>query len=259
MKSSSFQNNSIIKAIKILEYLATVDNSQDLSVISKAVGMNKSTVYRLLSTLETLNYIYQSESNKKYSLGAQIAWLSTKYLEKNEVRKIARPLIEELSRKIGESVHLGILDRGKVMYLDKINGQSAVVMASRVGERVPVHCTALGKALLAFRSENDWHEHVEQYGLFARTSQTITDPQQFYKELRKIQSQGYSLDNLENEEGIRCIATPIFNVSDQPVAAISVSGWTISMTMEKVQNIISPLQETSNTISARLGQRKLRD
>jgi IclR family acetate operon transcriptional repressor len=255
-RSESSQNNSVKHAIMVLEYLATLDYPQDLAVISKALNMNKSTVYRLLSTLRESNFVYQDEDNKKYSLGAIVTWLSAKYLEKNEVRKVARPLLETFSRQIGETVHLGILDGVEVTYIDKINGQSAVVMASVIGERVPVHCTALGKALMAYQPENKWHEYVEQCGLPARTPQTITTPEPFYTELRKIRDQGFALDDIENEEGIRCVAAVIFDAHDHAVAAVSVSSWIITMTMEHVQTIIPILKETTGAISAYLGQHK---
>lgn len=255
-QANSSKNNSVKHAIMVLEYLATIDDPQDLAVISKALGMNKSTVYRLLSTLKEANFVYQDENSKQYSLGAFVSWLSAKYLEKNEVRKVAHPLLETFSRQIGETVHLGILDGLEVMYVDKINGQSAVVMASQVGERVPIHCTALGKALIAYQPESKWHEYVEQCGLPMRTSQTITVPNKFYDELRKIREQGFALDNLENEEGIRCVASPIFDARDHPVAAVSISSWIITMTMDRVQELILPLKATTDAISAQLGQRK---
>ena len=252
-RSESSQNNSVVHAIKVLEYLGSIDYPQDLGVISKSLGMNKSTVYRLLSTLVEYRYVFQDEESRQYSLGAKVSWLSAKYLEKNEVRKVARPFLETLSQQICETIHLGILDGSEVMYVDKLNGQSPVIMASQIGGRVPLHCTALGKALLAFRPEQTWREYVSQFGLPAKTPQTITEPENFYQELKKIQQEGISLDNLENEEGIRCIATPIFDATRQAVAAISISGWIITMTMEHVQMVTAPLKAASDAISARLG------
>jgi len=253
-RSESFANNSVRNAILVLEYLAKVDHPQNLSMISKALGMNKSTVYRLLSTLEESYYVSQNETTKQYSLGARVSWLSSRFLEKNEICSVARPYLETLSQKINETIHLGILEHSGVTYIDKINGREAVIMASRIGGRTAVHCTALGKALLAFQPESKWREYVEQNGLPARTENTITDPDQFYKELAKIRELGISIDNIENEEGIRCVASPIFDASNNVVAAVSVSSWIINMTMERVQQIVPLLQSTTAEISAHLGK-----
>lgn len=252
-RTESPKNNSVNNAIMVLEYLASIDFPQDLAVISKALGMNKSNVYRLLSTLKEKNYVFQDENSKQYSLGAKVTWLAAKYLDKNEVRKVAHPLIETLSQQVGETIHLGILDGWEVMYVDKINGKAAVHMVSQVGGRMPIHCTSLGKALLAFQPESKWHEYIDQCGLPARTSHTITDPALFYEELRKIRKQRFSFDDMENEEGIRCIAAPIFDASGNPVAAVSISSWIIAMTTERVQTFVTPLLETTDAISARLG------
>lgn len=255
MKQSDFSaNNSVRNAILVIEYLARADNPQNLSTISKDLGMNKSTAYRLLSTLEESNYIHQNESTRQYSLGARVSWLSTRFLEKNELRRTARPFLEAMSQKINETIHLGILEHSGVTYIDKINGREAVIMASQVGGRTPVHCTALGKALLAYQPEPKWHEYVEQNGLPAKTESTITEPEQFYIELKKIRDSGYSIDNIENEDGIRCVASPIFDANNNVVAAVSISSWIINMTMERVQQVIPLLKSITSDISTQMGR-----
>lgn len=248
------QNNSVKHAILVLEYLAAMDNPQDLAVLSKALGMNKSTVYRLLSTLLEDHYVYQDENSRQYSLGAKVSWLAAKFVEKNEVRKVARPFLESLSKQIGETIHLGVLDGCEVTYIDKINGQEAVIMASQIGGRVPGHCTALGKALLAYQPESKWREYIDKCGLKAKTPQTITEPDQFYAELRKIRDTGISLDDIENEDGIRCVAAPIFNAANHIVAAVSISSWIITMTMDRVQAVTPFLIQATQAISLHLGQ-----
>lgn len=250
----SSANNSVRNAILVLEHLAKMDYPQNLSTISKALGMNKSTVYRLLSTLEESHYVSQNESTRQYSLGARVSWLSSRFLEKNEIRKAARPYLEALNQKIDETIHLGIMEHSGVTYIDKINGREAVIMASQIGGRTAVHCTALGKALLAFQPETKWREYVGQNGLPARTERTITDPEEFYKELTKIRATGISIDNIENEDGIRCVAAPIFDANNNVVAAVSISSWIINMTMARVNQVTPLLQSTTADISAHLGR-----
>lgn len=249
-------NQSVQRAIKILEYLAAADGPKDLAVISRNVQLNKSTVYRFLTTLEADRYIHQDSITGRYSLGAKVTWLSAKFLEKNEIRNVAHPILDDLSHQTGETAHLGILDGDEVCYVDKINGEQAVLMASRVGLRMPIHCTALGKVLLANLSRAEWRRYVEANGLPPRTAQTITQPELFYAELEKVRQQRFAWDQLENEDGIRCVAAPIQDASCKVVAAISVSGWIITMTEERLRQITPQVCAAAEAISARLGCEK---
>lgn len=254
-QSYNIFNQSVQRAIAILEHLAAVDGPQDLSTISRSLKMNKTTVFRFLSTLEEQRYVTKDE-NGKYTLGYKVTWLASKYLEKNEIRKVAHPFLCELSRQTGETVHLATLDidAGKVIYIDKVDGNSAVLMASQIGGRMPIHSTALGKVLFSYRSEEEWEEYVRKYGLPPRAENTITDTEAFFKELRKVREQGYAIDNIENENGIRCVAAPIFNAAGVPVAALSISGWIITMTLERTLALVDPVKATADEISARLGR-----
>jgi len=255
MKHTEFTaNNSVRNAILVLEYLALSDTPQNLSAISKGLGMNKSTVYRLLATLVESHYVFQDEDSRQYSLGARSSWLSAKFTEKNEILKVARPFLEALSKQVHETIHLGILEGSEVIYIDKINGREAIIMASQVGGRTSIHCTALGKAVLAYQSESKWQEYVEKNGLPTKTKATITDPNQFYKELMKIRTLGISIDNIENEEGIRCVAAPVFDADNHAVAAVSISSWIINMTLDRVQQVTPLLQKTTSEISVHLGR-----
>ncbi|HZW02452.1 MAG TPA: IclR family transcriptional regulator [Anaerolineaceae bacterium] len=246
-------NQSVHRAIKILEYLAAADGPKDLAVISRSVQLNKSTVYRFLTTLEEDQYVYQDAVTGRYSLGAKVTWLSAKFLEKNEIRNVAHPLLEALAVRTGETAHLGILDGDEVCYIDKINGDQAVLMASRVGIRMPLHCTALGKVLLASEPVARWQQYVDEYGLPPRTARTITHPNRFFEELETVRRQRFAWDELENEDGIRCVAAPIRDASCEVVAAISVSGWIITMTEARLRQITPWVCAAAEAISARLG------
>lgn len=252
-QTDSSYNQSVQRAIKILEYLAAADGPKDLTVISRNVQLNKSTVYRFLTTLEADRYVHQDAVTGRYSLGSKVTWLSAKFLEKNEIRNVAHAILEDLSQQTGETAHLAILDGDEVCYVDKINGAQAVLMASRVGLRMPIHCTALGKALLAYRPRSEWRRYVETNGLPARTARTITCPDQFYAELENVRRQGYAWDQLENEDGIRCVAAPVRDANGDVVAAISISGWIITMTEERLQELTPRVCAAAEAISARLG------
>ena len=224
-----------------------------MGAISRELAINKSTSYRFLSTLEEAGYVRRESDTRRYSLGSKVAWLAAKFLEGVDVRELARPILKELARESGETIHLALLDRDEVVYIDKIEGQQAVEMASRVGSRMPVHATALGKVLLASLSESQWQRYVSEIGLKPRTPNTIVDPGAFFEHLHQVRKQNYALDNLENEEGIRCVAAPIRDHTGKTVAALSITGWTVSMTLEKVESLVPLAQKGALAISERLG------
>lgn len=253
MKRSEPLNRSVDRAIQLLEYLAQVSEPMDLSAISKNLRMNKSTVYRFLTTLEEGGYIQQDPHTSRYSLGPKVTWLAAKFLEKYEVRNLARPILEELARQSGETVHLAILDNNEVTYVDKVDGYQSVWMASRIGYRMPVHSTALGKVLLSSLGEGEWRRYVLETGLPPRTSNTIVVPDEFVAELERVRSRGYAIDNIENEEGIRCIAAPIRDYLGRTSAALSISGWILTMTEVKVQSLIPLVRKAGLKISRQLG------
>jgi DNA-binding IclR family transcriptional regulator len=127
-------NSSVIKAFTIIEYLASVQTAKDLGVISNELGLNKSTVYRFLTTLSQLGYITQEPTNGKYSLGSKVVWLASQFLDGLDLRTLAHPYLQQLSEETGETVHLAILDNYEVVYIDKIKGRQPVDMRSSVGK-----------------------------------------------------------------------------------------------------------------------------
>ncbi len=249
----SVMNFSVAKALAILEYLAAAEAPRELGVISQALGIHKSTVYRFLSTLESFGYIKQDEETGRYSLGSRVVWLASKFLDSLDIRTLARPLLEELVETTRETVHLAILDDFEVVYIDKVDGLQPVKMASRVGYRMPAHSTGLGKALLAHLDESQWSVYVNRKGLPRFTPNTISEPLSFYRHLREIRERGYAVDNCENEEGIRCVAVPVRDHTGKIVAAISVSGWILTMTPDRDEKLAVLAKQTAQSISERLG------
>jgi IclR family acetate operon transcriptional repressor len=246
-------NLSVKRAVTILEYLAEAAEPRDLAAISSDLVMNKSTVHRFLSTLVETGYVRQEAATGRYALGARVAWLASKFLETLDIRKIARAGLEQLAEQCGETVHLAIADRNEVAYIDKIDGRQAVRMVSRIGSRAPMHSTALGRILLANMPENKWQRYVAEAGLTARTPNTITDPPLFYQHLRQVREQNYCIDDVEHEQGVRCVAAPIKDHTGKVIAALSISGWTITMTPERVETLRPLVQQTGLEISKRLG------
>lgn len=246
-------NSSVIKSFAIIEFLAQARSAKELGIISKELGMDKSTVYRFLTTLSQLGYVFSEPVTGRYSLGPKFVSLASQFLENLDIRNLSQPHLQQLAEETGETVHLAVLDNFEVVYIDKIEGRQPVEMRSTVGNRMPAHSTGLGKALLASMDSQDWHAYVDAIGLRAYTRNTITKPDSFYQEMQKILHCGYAIDNCENEEGMRCLAAPIRKPSGKTVAALSVSGWSVSMTSERDELLAPLLLETAKSISAKLG------
>jgi IclR family KDG regulon transcriptional repressor len=250
-------NLSVKRAITILEYLAKAEEPRELAAISDDLAMNKSTAHRFLSTLREMGYVRQEPDTGRYSLGSRIAWLAARFLEKMDIREVARPILEELVRQSGETIHVGIIDRDEVVCIDMIEGRQPLQVTSRVGSRMPVHSTALGKAILANLPESEWQRYVSEVGLTPYTPNTIVAQEAFFEHLRQVRRQDYSIDNVEYKEGVRCVAAPVRDHTRKTIGALCISGSTITMTPEKVESLIPLLQKGALAISKRLGASNL--
>jgi len=248
---------TVKKAMDILDCLGEADTPLPASEIGRRLGISRSTAYRLLTTLSAGGYVTRALDNPdRYRLGFKVLELASNLLEKIELRQLALPYLKELRDLANETVHLVVMDRGQVTYVDKIECLQAVRMHSTIGRRSFAHSTAIGKAMMAFLPEAAVAQIIEQHGLPAFTPNTITDRETLRRELAKIREQGYAIDDVENEEGIRCVGSPIFDHQGKLVAAISLSGPAFRMTAERTQELSSAVKATAARISRQLGYLK---
>jgi len=245
---------TVKKAMDIMDCLGEASAPLSASEVGRRLGISRSTAYRLLTTLSAGGYVTQDADNPDgYRLGFKLLELANNLLETIELRQLALPYLKELRDLANETVHLVVMDRGQVTYVDKVECQQAVRMHSTIGRRGYAHSTAIGKAMMAFLPGETVAEIVEQHGLPPFTPNTITDPEALERELAQIRQQGYALDDVENEEGIRCVGAPIFDFQGKPVAAISLSGPAFRMTVERTQELSSAVKATAARISRQLG------
>jgi DNA-binding IclR family transcriptional regulator len=169
------------------------------------------------------------------------------------LRQIAHPFLEHLTSITNETTHLAVLEGNEFVYIDKVDNKQAVRMRSRVGQRGQLYCTAAGKSLLAFQPEVQLRQILARLNFKPVTEHTITDPKKFQGQLVQIRQVGYALDDEENELGIRCIGSPIYDHAGRLAGALSISGWTITMTRERVPQLAPELILTSQKISKELG------
>jgi DNA-binding IclR family transcriptional regulator len=217
---------TVDRALSILKAFIANESEGEFSLteISRTVSLDQSTTYRLLVTLEASGFIEQSDKNGRYRLGVASLALSEAFLRQNDLCQRANPSLVALRDKCGETVHLAIMEGIEVVYLDKLAGLHPIgLMSSRVGGRSPAHCTGLGKSLLAYYPDSMIRSAYQNLVLNKYTTNTITDLDSLMKELVKIREKGYAVDVEEHEQGVACIASPVFDHRGI-AAAISVSG-----------------------------------
>ena len=212
---------SVARALTMISCFAN-DTELGISEIAERMDLSKSTTYGLVNTLTAFGYLEQTE-NKKYRLGLKLFELGNLVQSRMDVRMEARPYCQLLADKYRTTVHLATHSEGEIIYIDKVDNNSSVVVYSQIGKRAPMYCTGGGKAILAFLPEEYMEKYVLSRPLIKMTEHTITTGDRLLKELEQVRERGYAVDDEEIEPGLHCIAAPIFNHKRQPQMAISMS------------------------------------
>jgi DNA-binding IclR family transcriptional regulator len=218
-------SSSLRRALAILDLVAAAasrDKGATLAELADGVETTKSTVLRLIGPLIEQRLVRQ-DADGTYRMGVGTLRLASACLTDLDIRSAAQPVLREIADATGQTVHQLVYSDGRVTYVDKVVGTSPIQMASRIGDTGTAYSTASGKAMLAFLGDDEF-QRVVALGLPARTAATITDPAALREHLSMVREQGCAYDNLENEDGIRCVAAPVFNHADACVCAISLSG-----------------------------------
>jgi len=227
--------STIQKGINILN-LFKIEHKLSFTDIQKVLKYNKSTLFRILYTLEKNQYL-SKDINGRYMLGLNIFILGNQISRIGKLKKVSEVYLKELAEETNLTSHLGILEGMQVLIIDKHDSSnSGIKMVSRVGRSVPAHCTGQGKALLAYSPRKIVEKIINNYGLKYFTPNTITRSDDFFTELEKIREQGYAIDNSEHEKHIHCIALPILNEFNELEAAISITGLMMDFLDEEVVN-----------------------
>jgi len=245
---------SVIRTFEIVEYLAQ-NNEAGITELSNDLGQSKSTTYRFLSTLKSLGYVRQNRKNDKYTLSHRLFEISSKAMGHNDTITVARPILEQLANESCESVHLSVLERNTIVYIDKIDSAYSLRMFSHIGRSAPAHCTAMGKALLAYQPESFIDELFSNGELRAYTANTITDKDKLKKSLTQIRRRGVAVDNEEYEDGLKCVAAPIRDYNSGVIASFCVAGPSIRLRQSVIKRLKEQVAQASEEISRRLGFR----
>ncbi len=248
---------SVRRALTIVDYLSEHGTQAGLSLTDLADGlqMNKSTLLRLLTTLQEFDLVERDPRNECYRLGLRTLHWAESCLGSMQIRRIAAPFLATLMETTRETIHLVTYENGRVVYIDKVDSPNTLRIVSRVGMHMPAHSTAVGKALLAYLPASAFNEVVER-GLTPRTPRTLTSPQALLHNLQEVRQQGYALDDEENELEVRCAAAPLFDHQGNAIAAVSVSGPIHRVSSERLEALGLQARQTAEQISERLGFRQ---
>ena len=244
---------SVANAFEVLDYLEECGAEAGVVEIAQVLGVHKSTASRLLATMESRGYVDRNAQTGKYSLGIRLVALSRAKLDQIDLRGHARHFLEELVSRTGETAHLAILDNGAIVYVDKVDTPQTLMMRSQIGYRIAAHCTALGKAILAELPDAILESVLDKQSFYRFTPNTITDPVALKEHLNRVRETGFALDDEEHEEGIRCVAAPVKDVSGRTIAAISVSGPTMRISRQRAEEMGRVVQGAARRLSESLG------
>lgn len=241
---------SVSRAIQIIKCFKQ-QPSLNLTDIGNLVGLHKSTAYGIITTLKNEGFLEKDESTGNYRLGHELFDLAACY--EINIRKVAAPYITELSNLTQETVNLVIPDDNCVVYVDKCESKHPMRISTRIGTKLPMYCTAVGKCILASYNNKDIVSQIlDRTQLIQCTPNTHTRKDVIMQELEEIRKQGYAIDDEELEPGLRCIAAPILNSIGHPVAAISCSAPIIRMNKSMMNQYIYEVKDIANRISHEL-------
>jgi DNA-binding IclR family transcriptional regulator len=247
---------SLARGLDTLTMLANQAGSMGVTEVAQALDVDKSSAFRLLSTLASRGFVEQDEETRRYRPGLQIVELARQVLDRIELRAVAKPLLRQLRDRVDESAHLAVTSEGHVVYVDAEESGATLNVNTEIGRHAPLHCTAIGKALIAYLSPKDMKRIIEQSRLKRYTPRTITTIQELIPHLEAVRKRGYAVDDEEFEPGVRCVAAPIRDYRDRVVACVGISGPSVRVSLDRVPEIGAATVETAEAISRLLGHRQ---
>ncbi len=219
---------SLARGLRILEILAASSKGVSVTELAEALELDKGSASRLVATLANYSYAEKDPISRRYLLGPQVVCLSRSLLARLPLREVARPFLRELMEKTGECAHVGIPAQGKVLYIDQVESAASLRVNAEVGSLAPLHCTALGKAMLAF-SRMPLPAQLQRF-----TEHTLVTNDSLRRSLEKVKEQGFAVDDEEFDLGVRCVAAPIFDYREKVIGSIGISGPITRVTPQKL-------------------------
>lgn len=247
-----YRSSTIQRALDILN-LFKDQPSLSFIDLQKKLGFNKTTLYRVLSTLQDNKYLKKEEGGK-YGLGINLFILGNRISKEYQLINVSTPFMQDLSQSLDLTIHLGTLDGTNVILIQKVEPHRSIKMICQIGGYLPAHCTSLGKTLLAFSSKEAVQKVIGTQGLQRYTPHTFCTTESLLAELESTRSRGYALDNAEHEKNIRCVAVPILNDSGRIEAALGAAGTIMDLPDEEsIRKTADTLKAVRDKISGEMG------
>ena len=254
-QDSSTILGTLDKGLHVLIVLASAPkDGLTLSELAEQVGIHRTTLFRILNTLQARGFVDRIEDTSRYQLGLGVLQLAASVLRDLNIREIARPILHALCVRVEEVVYLTILDQDEVVTVESWDSNQVISLRMMVGDRRPAYCTASGKAMLAYLPEAEVGRILER-GMPSLTPRTITTPVVMVHHLASIREQGFAYDDEERMEGLRCVAAPIFNVEGTVIAAASIAMPAMRAPWPRLMDLGRDAATAAGAVSRQLGYR----
>lgn len=247
------QVQSVTRAMTLLNALSHYSQGLTLSELAKKVGLANSTAHRLLTTLQNERFVRFDSERSAWLIGVQAFKVGSAFVRSRDLVTIARPFMRLLMQREGETVSLAVQDSGEVVYLSQVESQQMMRAICGPGGRAGMHCSGIGKALMASCPAEHLQKLMSEMTFDRQTSRTLTSPQEFARELAKIRQQGYAIDDEEVAVGLRCVAAAIYDENGLPLAGLSLSGPTARVTRERLAELGKTVRAVADDITQELG------
>jgi DNA-binding IclR family transcriptional regulator len=244
---------AVERALGILEAIARRHEGLTNSELSRKLAIPKSSASYLLRALVRRGYLQRNPEDGKYRLGLKVLDLGHGVATGLDLRALARPVMQELVKRVQLTSHLAILDNGEAVYIERVEAPGFIQMNTWIGRRMFIHSTSIGKVLAAHLPPEEVEHIVAEHGLVKRTAKTITQSGKFLKELERVRIQGWAVDDEENNLGVRCVAAPVFNAEGRVEAALGISGTVAMVNSHTMTRYAEAVKDAARRISAKLG------
>jgi len=252
-EKSNYIIRSVAHALDVIEEFYGDADELGVTDLSKRLKLHKNNIFRLLATLESRGYIEQNKATENYRLGVRSLQLGQAYVGRMGLLRQARPIMEALVKQCRESSYVAVVRRGGMVPLDSVDADQSIRLASQIGETLPLHCTAAGKALLAFEGEDELKALLSD-GFAKHTDRTPTDRAALAQQLKSVAANGYAIDMGEYVEDVRAVAVPIRDYARAVIATLAVSGPAYRFQAERIEKELAPMiAKAGREISSRLG------
>ena len=252
-KEKSDTVQSITRAVAILKVIAAAREGVTLTEIARATNLASSTVHRLLATLQQEQFVQFRTEGSRWQVGRDAFTVGSAFLAVRDFGKAARPYLRRLAEKTGETANLAVLNHDMAVYLEQVESPLTVGALCKPGGRVVLHCTSLGKSMLAAMQPNEVRRILNEKGMTRFTRYTVDTPSRLAAGLSDVRASGYAVDDEEHTLGLRCVAAAVLNQNDEPIGAISISGPTLRVSRERLPQFGSLVRSIADELTLAYG------